>query len=126
MIDRKTVGRTSKTPALDWRMQAGIYQLEKGRWLPHEWHLSVKTKEPKIVTPNQEPGLVLKPSSLVRHQVTMQLEHVVKQIAWCYSTFGPDEAWPGAILHDWRCNFCGWRDVCSWWNRPADLARRKA
>ena len=127
IVDRKTSSRTAKTPNADWRVQAGIYMLH--RWLPHEWHLSVKTKEPKIVTPTTEPGLVLKPSPLLKRQIEMQMSHLARQLAFYYVTYGPDETWPGAILHDWRCSFCFWKDdgnpPCEFWHRPQDVARRK-
>jgi len=126
IIDRKTSGRTMKTPEPEWRVQAGIYMLH--RWLPHEWHLSVKTKEPRIVTPASEEGLVLKPSPLLKRQVTMQLRYLARQVAFCHVAYGPDQPWPGAILHQWACGYCGFRDggtePCAWWHQPSDLARR--
>jgi hypothetical protein len=127
IIDRKTTGRTAKVPERDWRVQAGIYMLH--RWLPHEWHLSVKTKEPKIVTPTTEPGLILKPSPHLKRQLEMKLMMLARQFAFMYVAFGPDNPWDGAILHSFACDYCGFRDggpePCAWWHRPSDLARRK-
>lgn len=123
--DRKTTGRAMKVPERDWRVQAGIYMLH--RWLPHEWHLSVKTKTPKIVTPltPEYEGLVLKPSPHLKRQLEMKLMMLARQLAFFVAAFGPDQPWDGAILHQWACDYCGFRSTCPWWNRPSDLARRK-
>lgn len=111
--DRKTTGKTMRTPDSEWRVQAGVYMLH--RWIPHEWHLSVKTKEPKIVTPEFEPGLVLKPSPLLKRQIVMQLRHLVSLVGFYFNEYGPDQPWDGAILHQWACDYCGFRPTCRWW-----------
>lgn len=111
IIDRKTSGKKVSKPESEWRVQAGIYMLH--RWLPHEWHLSVKTKDPYVY--RDEETLLLKPSPLLRRQIGMQLEYLVRQIGYSYITYGPDEPWDGAILHQWACSYCGFRPTCQWW-----------
>lgn len=121
--DRKTTGRAMKTPEMEWRVQGGIYMLH--RWLPHEWHLSVKTKEPKIITPEvpEYEELVLKPSPLLHRQTTMQLRRLVLGIGFMYVTYGPDEPWDGAILHQWACGYCGYKPTCPWWRTDYQIAQ---
>lgn len=113
LVERKTTAQRKSKPERDWSFQTGLYQL--ARWLPVEYQLSVKTRDPVVQA--HEPGLVVKASTARKRFIERAVRSVVAEIGWCYRTFGPDEPWPAvrALLHTWRCDFCGFRPDCSWW-----------
>jgi hypothetical protein len=120
IIDRKTSGKKVSKPAADWSVQAGIYQL--ARWLPHEWQISVKTKNPYVIAGGplepgpDDPRLLVKASTARRRWVLNTLRQLMLELGWCYLTFGADEPWPAtrALFHDWRCGYCGYAADCPW------------
>jgi CRISPR/Cas system-associated exonuclease Cas4 (RecB family) len=112
IVDRKTSGRKVSKPEPDWSMQAGIYQL--ARWLPHEWQISVKTQNPYVIAGDE--NLLVKASTARRRFVLRTIRALMLELGWMYVQFGADEPWPAsrALLHQWRCSFCGYSDTCEW------------
>ena len=112
VVDYKTANAAKRELKPEWKLQARLYQLETGKRV--EYHVAVKTKEPQIITPVDEPALGIDPSEQGLATTARLLERVSKQIAWHYAEFGPDQAWPGAITHPWACGYCGFRPNCIW------------
>ena len=114
-IERKTAKRSSKTVDPKWRIQGLIYQLAHGKSV--DWHLSIKSKVPNIVTPETEPGLTLPYVPGVARAAETLIAHTAAAILSDYSRLGPDEPWEGAITHPWACvgGFCGYKSTCFWW-----------
>jgi hypothetical protein len=109
IIDRKRSGRAKTKPEAEWLLQADIYQLADP--LPHDWHVSVTTKTPRVQTPvdNEKLTRAVQPRERVERQVSM----LVQKLGWLYQTFGPDDAWPTTgTLHPWACSFCGFKPLC--------------
>jgi CRISPR/Cas system-associated exonuclease Cas4 (RecB family) len=112
IIDRKRSGRAKNKPEPEWLLQAAIYQLAVP--LPHEWHISVTTKTPKIQLPSDNALLRVEVENKERTEKMLQM--LVKKLGWLYQTFGPDDPWPtGGKLHPWACGFCGYRPDCWGW-----------
>jgi len=114
IIDRKRRTRAKPTPDPEWVIQAEVYQLADP--LPHEWHLSVTTKTPKICVPSEGfyPDLVLPVRDPVIAET--QLMHIVAEIGFFMRRYGPDAPWPTrGKLHTWACNYCGYRPDCWGW-----------
>jgi hypothetical protein len=112
-IERKTAKRSSSKVEAKWRLQGLIYQLARLKEI--DYHISVKTKTPAILTPEQHPGLAL-PYIPGRVAAAERLiAHTATSIASDYAAFGPDEPWQGALSHDWSCDYCGYRPTCKWW-----------
>ncbi len=109
ILERKTTGRDQMAP--DWLFQGQTMQLFVA--LPVEFHLSIKTKTPKLNLAPQEP------SPVNRARGWLAVGQTVQQIAFCAATYGPDEPWPDAV-RGWNpmgspCGMCGHRPVCPWW-----------
>jgi hypothetical protein len=114
IIDRKRSGRAKNKPEPEWLLQADIYQLAVP--LPHDWHVSVTTKMPKVQLP--EDLASLRHEVQPRERVERMLVMLVRKLGWLYQTFGPDEPWPTqGTLHPWACGFCGYRDDCWAWKQ---------
>jgi hypothetical protein len=112
IIDRKTAGKKVSKPESDWTLQAGLYQLDL--WLPYEWQISVKTKDPYVIA--GDPALTVKATEGRRRWVTNAVRSLLLELGWMHVTFGADEPWPAtrALLHQWRCSYCGYYDECTW------------
>ena len=109
IMERKTSGRTKKTPEPDWVAQARIYQMVEP--LPHDWHVSLK-----LVTPRVDiliPGLTIPaPNGGAADQVW--LRRMVALVGSLFNTYGPGDPWPGfGTTHPWACGYCGFRPVCT-------------
>lgn len=112
-IERKTAKRSSTKVEPKWRLQGLIYQLASTKEI--DYHVSVKTKTPAVLTPEQHPDLAL-PYVPGRVAAAEKLiSQTAQRIATDFATFGPDEPWQGALSHDWACDYCGWRATCAWW-----------
>ena len=109
---KKTSARKMVKPEPEWSLQAGIYQL--AHWLPHEWHVTVKTQNPYAIA--GEPGLLVKASPWRKRWIEKAIRSLVLELGWCYMTFGADEPWPAtrALFHQWRCDYCGFEPSCDW------------
>jgi hypothetical protein len=120
-IERKTAGRAEKKPKPDWRIQGLLYQAVGGK--PVEWHVSVKTKTPAVWTPLEAPDLQLALNSVTVGATKGLVRTIAQGLLAYWTTYGPDEPWPGAVTHPWACDFCGFRPTCAWWageNEPTD------
>lgn len=108
IVDFKTSKSTVSKPAGDWKLQAWLYQAAHG--LPAEWHVLVKTKEPKIV---YGPDLrVPYDREKTRHALEFAAQ-TRKRIEHLYETLGPDQPWPtNGVLHMWACGKCPVRHSC--------------
>ena len=114
VIERKTAkGKVSQVKP-DWRLQGGIYQLMTGK--PISWHVSAKTKTPRVYTPAEEPGLAIPYSEGYTASILGTVQDTAHQMVAVMEEKGPDERWPGALEHQWACNYCGYRPTCPWWN----------
>ncbi len=92
------------------RVQGMVYKRALG--LPIEWDYSVKTKTPAVYTSADIPSLRVDSSFDLAERYIRTLAEQLLSVAL---TFGPDEVWPGALGHDWACNYCGFRPTCPWW-----------
>ncbi len=107
IIDRKRSKRASREPSVDWKLQAGIYQLEYP--FDHHWHVSVTKK-----TPEYQTEFVQKP--IERKITERRVRDAVTKIGFLYQRYGPDEEWPvTGKSHAWACSYCGFRDTCWGW-----------
>jgi CRISPR/Cas system-associated exonuclease Cas4 (RecB family) len=107
IIDRKRAKRASKEASVDWKLQAGIYQLEYP--FDHDWHVSVVKKVPEFLTDWRQT-----PSD--RAITERRVRAAVEKIGWLYQRYGPDEEWPvTGKSHAWACGYCGFRDTCWGW-----------
>ncbi len=112
-IERKTAKRAEKTVKPTWRIQGLLYQLVEKR--PVVWHVSVKTKVPAIYTQLETPGLSMAVSDATLGAAERLVGTTAQTIEAFYSTFGPEQPWPGAISHDWACSWCAYKSRCAWW-----------
>lgn len=124
-IERKTAKAKTTSIKPGWRIQGLLYQSVIRK--PVDWHVSVKTKTPSIYTPPMvpagepfgteigEPGLRLAMNPALVAATARLVKNAATTLVSFYNTFGPDEPWPGAITHDWACNYCGYRKNCDWW-----------
>lgn len=112
IVDSKTSAQNKLQP--DSRIQAWIYQLE--RPLVVDFHLAVKTKQPRIVT-----GEHLVPVPPAARTLAM-LEGQMERIAYMLAVYGPEGPWPTHAIRDtWACGYCGFRPGCAWWqDQPWD------
>lgn len=112
MIDRKRVTKRSYNLQAEWTIQAEVYQLV--RPIPMDFHLSVTTKNPSILTGMDDNRLQLQVPSRARTERLVQ--QIVAGIGFNYMKYGPYEPWPAnGRLHTWACNYCGYRDGCWAW-----------
>lgn len=112
-IERKTAKRSETKVAPKWRLQGLIYQLARTKSI--DYHVSVKTKTPAVLTPETHDGLTL---PYIPNRVAAAerlIAHTAASILSDWTQFGPDEPWQGALSHDWACSYCAWMKSCSWW-----------
>jgi len=116
IIERKTSKSRVKKPKPRWLIQARIYSLVYDK--PIDYHLSVRTKTPQVVTPEYEPALHVEPAY---KDATVQL---IQQAAYTlndlWARYGPDRPWPqNGVHHDWMCSKCfagpAYRNICPAW-----------
>lgn len=122
IIDQKTAGRAGLSN--ENRVQGWTYQLHKP--LPVDFHVALKLKTPRVVTPANDAQYHL---PVAPHERTFRMvQMVMRSIATMYATYGPDEPWPGAFggFAD-VCGYCGFKPVegseltasgkpgCPWW-----------
>lgn len=113
LTERKTSKNSMSQPKPEWRLQGRLYQLARPK--PVEWHVVTKGKVPKAITPLEAPDLLLEAGNKGPERAAHLARVTGRLLNDMYSTFGPDEPWPGAITHPWACGFCGWRNRCHWW-----------
>lgn len=113
LVERKTAARRNSSPNSEWQWQGRIYQLATNKRIT--WHQSVKNerdpaKQSASILASQEyDGTLVARTALMVAQAMKQVEHL-------WTTYGPDEMWPGhGVVHPWACSFCGYRDNCPWW-----------
>lgn len=112
VIDRKRRSNAKKKPEPDWVMQNEIYQIVKP--VPFDYHISVATKTPYCILPEQAPDLRVPVAPLERS--TLLLKQIAAEIGFLYMRFGPDHPWPTkGKLHPWACGYCGFRKDCWGW-----------
>lgn len=112
-IERKTAKAKVSTIKPGWRIQGLLYQSVIRK--PVDWHVSTKTKTPGVWTPELAPGLRLEPNPAMVNATGRLVRNLATMLLAFYDTFGPDDPWPGAITHDWACQYCGYRKNCDWW-----------
>jgi hypothetical protein len=117
IIDLKTGKRKVSKPAAKWRMQAGIYSRVSA--LPVAFHsvtATVKTNTVNIVTPLEEPALLITPTFSEIARLQADLRAIVAEACLYMELYGPDEDWPThGRSHDWACDNCGYRPTCPAW-----------
>lgn len=111
IIERKTAARKKSKLRPDWTLQGRVYQLA----VPKDmfWHQSVKTKEPYAI--GDDATMMVPLDETARFRTKILLAQTMRSITQNLHTYGPDSPWPDALIHDWACGFCGYRDRCSWW-----------
>lgn len=108
IVEIKTSGRTVNTPTGAWKVQAWIYQ--NAIQLPVEWHVLVKTKEPKLVT---SAALSVPFDKTVADSAMRLVSSTLERIQQLYADRGPDQEWPlSGVLHPWACGSCDARNLC--------------
>jgi hypothetical protein len=112
-IERKTAKAKTTTVKPGWRIQGLLYQSVIRK--PVDWHVSVKKKTPGVYTPATDIGLRLDANPAIIAATAHLVKNAADTLVAFYTTFGPDEPWPGAITHDWACSYCGFRKSCAWW-----------
>src|SRR5215471_6291137 len=106
IIERKTQTRAKVSP--ETRFQAQLYQLAYK--LPVHVHSSLKRTVPEVIW--ADPKQVIGYDQRKAQRIFEQAQKIVGAIGHCYQAYGPDQPWPGALTHDWSCNFCSWRPTC--------------
>ena len=110
LLERKTSGRSASQPKADWVVQGRVYQLVHD--LPIEWHVSVKTKTPKVQVDPEK--LRWEPPNPRR--TVMFLRQQIEYLSHLQRTYGPDNPWPiTGVGHVWACGWCGYRKDCVAW-----------
>lgn len=111
ILERKTASkRQTLASKPDWRFQAWIYGTQYR--LPVAFVQSVKTKVPAVYTDGVS---IDAPSDTQVSLLAKMVARLEQTMQFYLATIGPDEPWPGAITHPWRCSYCGWRPSCTWW-----------
>lgn len=110
VIERKTAARKATTIPGRNVLQASVYQLVTGRSV--DFHFSVKTKTPQVLTPADHPGLTMPVTA--RELRERMVVTTVQALAATFERHGRDEPWPDAIADD-HCSWCGYRPTCPWW-----------
>lgn len=111
IIERKTAARKNSSLNPDWRVQGRIYQLG----VPKDmfWHQSVKTKDPYAI--GDDSAMMEPLDETARYRTRTLVAQTMRQVAWCFETYGPDNPWPDGLAHPWACGFCGYKNRCPWW-----------
>ena len=112
IIDKKGVAKRLERVDPEMSFQGAIYQL--ARWLPHDWHISVKTKAPYVLV--GLPGLTIEATDERKAWVERAIRSLLNELGECYVKYGAHEPWPAtrALLHSWRCQYCGYEPDCAW------------
>lgn len=113
-IDQKTAGRAGISN--ESRFQAYTYQLARPQ--PVGFHLALKTKSGRVLTPDDDPAYLVDLAPATRTIRMVQLAMV--EIAFYYSVIGPDRPWsPGFGGFADVCGYCGFgptgSGACPWW-----------
>jgi hypothetical protein len=117
VVERKTSSKKNSSINTHWRLQGRIYQMAMEK--PIRWHQSVKNlgNPAKQVAYGDDPALTLDFSALEAHRTEILVAQAMKEVAFLYSTYGPDSMWPGrGISHPYACGYCSWEPVCPWRN----------
>lgn len=115
-----------------WQIQGLLYSMvdetERGltglKTLPFGWHTGSwggPRSGPVVWTPEslETPDALLMPqTSLTSVMAERLVLTTVNAMVAYWTTFGPDEPWPGALQHSWACDFCSYRPECYWWHGP--------
>lgn len=108
LIEIKTSSRSVSQPSGAWIMQGLVYQSAIPK--PVEYHVLVKTKEPKLLTSS---ALSL-PYDADRVSLALDaIRSTARRILDLTSTIGPDAPWPMlGVQHPWACSMCDSRSSC--------------
>ncbi len=118
-IERKSTKQAAKTAKPEWEVQGILYQAVVQQ--PFEYHLSVRTRQPRVVTPADPEfeGLRLPYNERATESMQRLVQVSTAHLLALYEQFGPNEVWPGTRAYGWACGFCGWgpkgNQTCSWW-----------
>ena len=115
LIEKKTSNRLNSKPNPEWVLQGRIYQLaEPNKALA--WHQSIKHDDPKKVRVfGFSDEMTVAADSTRAFRTSLMVSQAMAEVAHYWSTYGPDEMWPGkGQTHTWACSLCGWRDECGW------------
>lgn len=118
-IERKTTKQAAKAAKPEWTVQGILYQAVVQQ--PIEYHLSVRTKDPKVYTPAdpEYAGLRIPVSERAVSAMERTVQVAAAHLLALYGQFGPNEVWPGTRAYGWACGFCGWgpkgNQTCAWW-----------
>lgn len=121
IIDSKTTSSSKQKVSMENLLQGRIYTAALD--LPTFFHLKVKPSQPggniKCLHSDQKTGkpFMVSASPKVMASTLTAVRRTLAEIAWCFSTYGPDNPWPDGLAHEWACGYCGYRDkgLCSYW-----------
>ena len=107
IIDLKSSKRKHSKIKPQWKLQGRIYQLAQPKDTVFETITTKGVAGDSFVIP-------------FSHMQWLQTDKWVETLAWTanhyYKTYGPDDPWPmTGIVHDWRCDWCGYKGDCPAW-----------
>jgi hypothetical protein len=126
LVERKTTTSATSQPKGHWKIQGLVYRAAKRS--PLEWHLSVKTAETQVITPESPPppnakkghkgfgGLKLPYEDGCEEWTNRYIGRIARDLHAAFLMYGPDHPWRGALDHEWACGRCSYRKDCAWWS----------
>lgn len=112
IVERKRRTNAKRKPEPEWTMQGEIYQLVVEA--PYDFHISVDTKSPYVLTPTTVD--TLRVPLAPKERTERMVAQLAAEIAFYMNRFGPDHPWPAkGKLHPWACSYCGYRPDCWGW-----------
>lgn len=114
IIERKRSQMARRKPEPEWSMQGEVYQLAVPE--PYQFHVSVVSREPYVLTPQQAEQLEIPLAPRKRSELLVR--QIANEIAFYYVRYGPEAPWPAkGKLHPWACGYCGFRETCWGWQQ---------
>lgn len=114
VLDTKFGKQRSKVIKPEWRIAAMLYARAKSANVVYH----VGNWGGAFHTPADEPGLMLALTPEV-HQIGGDVvRSAVQTIRALYAEFGAEQAWPHALIHQYACSGCAFREThqCTWWD----------
>jgi PD-(D/E)XK nuclease superfamily protein len=113
IIERKRAGSAKSKAEPDWTMQGEVYQLSDP--LPYHFHISVATKNPRVLTPSLGAPALAVPLA-PRKRSELLVRQLAAEVGFYYMRYGPEHPWPAkGKLHPWACAYCGYKPDCWGW-----------
>lgn len=114
VLDTKFGKQRSKVIKPEWRIAAMLYARAKSANVVYH----VGNWGGEFNTPANEPGLMLALTPQTHQIAGDVVRSAVQTIRALYAEFGAEQPWPHALIHQYACSGCAFREThqCAWWD----------